>query len=175
MPRKEKLFIQKRIMIRLSKRLPEFWFLVIFFSFIAIFSILEKSEYSYSNYLAKLEYSQIKDLVSLIVTTDGFIIAFTGVIASMILKQVFEEEKKRPPSLYGFVDEKRFEFEPNYGKRRHEIIKFVWFILVTLMISIGFSLGVIITQCFPYEIWSIVFLFIGLVELIGMITYSLKT
>jgi len=135
---------------------------------------MENSPYPYSNYLSKLEYNQIKDLVTLIVTTDGFIIAFTGVIASMIFKQVLEEEKKRPPSLYGFVDEKRFEFEPNYGKRRHEIIKFVLFILMTLVSSIWFSLSVIITQYFHFLIGSVIGLFIGLIELVGLIYYSLK-
>jgi len=160
----------------LSGRLPEFLLVISIIVFIAILLILENSGYSYSNYLKNLDYNKIKDLVNLIVTTDGFIIAFTGVIASTVLRNVLEKEEKGTIEIAIESGEKRAEMSFNYyRKRKQQIIKFVLFILFPLIFSIGFSLGVIITQCFFYTTFSIIFLLIGLVELVGMIYYSLSS
>lgn len=159
-------------MVRLSKRLPEFFCIVTFATFVAIMLILENSQYSYSHYVNNLSYDKIRDLVTLVVTTNGFMIAFTGVISSTVLRHVLEKEEK-PSYICINTGDKTAHARIQYKEMRSQIIKFVLFILVTLTFSIGFSLGVIITQYSFYIVWSIIFFFIGLVEVIGMIAYSL--
>ena len=159
-------------MARLSKRLPEFFFIVTFITFVAIMLILENSPYSYSHYVNNLTYDKIRDLVTLVVTTNGFMIAFTGVISSTVLRHVLEKEEE-PSYISITTGDKAAHARIQYKEMRSQIIKFVLFILVTLTISIGFSLGVIITQYFFYLILSIIFFFTGLIEVIGMIAYSL--
>ena len=174
----KKRCIQKRIFDRISKRLPEFILSVSLISFITVFEILEYSPYSYSDYLQKLNYApQIRDLVNLIVTTDGFIIAFTGVIATIILRHMLEKQEREIEGSAAIVGKDGIRdiiLQSPYEEIRNNIIKFIWFILLMLFLSIGFSLGVIITQSFNYVKYSMIFLFVGAVELIGMISYSLK-
>jgi len=166
----EKPCIQKRVVAIISERLPEFLLAFSIIAFVIITLILENSQYSYGNYLKNLDYNQIKDLINLTVTTNGFLIAFTGVIASVILKVSYEKEERREGEspFFGML------LSEYYKKIRQKIIKFVLVVLVVLTISIGFSFGVIITQFFFYSVLSILCLFIGLIELIGMIVYSLQ-
>jgi hypothetical protein len=155
---------------KLSRRLPEFLLIVTIIAFVVIMLILENSQYSYSRYVNNLTYDKIKDLITLIVSTNGFMIAFTGIIASTLLRYILEKEEKLLPLYSGMVGDKAVNV---YKEKRSQVIKFVFFILITLIFSIAFSLGVILTQNFFYLIISIIFFFIGLIEIIGMITYSL--
>lgn len=149
-------------------------FLIAFF---LIFSL-------YVNYLNTLDYSRTKDLIGLIVTTDASIIAFTGVIASMILKHVFEEEKEKEKTSDISVTsgERNMMLIVDYKKKRHEVIKFVAYTLTMLIGSILSGLvaimiqSPIVTQAFITSmLLSFSFLFTGIIELLATLIYSLET
>lgn len=167
----EKPCIQKRIKLWLAKILFNPLYLSIF-----CFVLFSLSVPLYTEYLEALDYNRAKDLVESIVKTDGFIIAFTGVIATLIVKHILEKEKEEKASGYAVIaGENRAESEFNcYKKKRRDIINFIAFILLILTFSIILSLSVIITQRFFFVIWSMLLLFIGIIELITMIYYSLK-
>jgi len=167
----EKPCIQKRIKLWLAKILFNPLYLSIF-----CFALFSLSVPLYTEYLEALDYNHAKDLVELIVRTDGFIIAFTAVIATLIVKHILEEEKEmeKTSAINVAVGEKSISLQLDYKKKRRDIINFIAFILLILTFSIILSLSVIITQRFFFVIWSMLSLSIGIIELITMIYYSLK-
>lgn len=166
--KEKKPCIQERIKIRLrSTRLilraifsnPWYIFLL---SVLVMFSAFSPT----IPYLKNLDYSKIRDLVQFIVMADTSMLAFTGVISSMILKHVLDEEKElkgvySPPTKNDF--------------KKKRIISFIGLALMALFFSILFGFYVIITQEFVLQvILSLVFLCTAFIQISLMIYYSLK-
>jgi magnesium-transporting ATPase (P-type) len=148
----------------IRKWLPEFLLIISLVVFIVAALVLESSPYSYKHFLDKLQYAQISDLVNLIVTTDGFVIAFTGVIATIMITHLLEKEGKM------YVPETK----TTYKKMRSQTVNFLLLTLIPLIVSIYCGFGVIITQdYYPYSLFSIISLLIGLEELVGLISFTL--
>ena len=129
--------IQERIGIVLKKIFFHHFLLFIFCSVIFFLT----SSLIYIEYLKALDYSRTRDIVELVVETDGIILAFSGVIASIILKKFMEESEEAKARL---VDE--------YRKKRRRIINFIGAIVLILISSIFFGLGALITQGFVYNV-----------------------
>jgi len=150
--------IQKRIKMGLSKIISDPLLFLIFCH--VIFGL---PSFLYLKYLVVLDYSKVRDLVQFIVMADTSVIAFTGVIASMILKYILETLKSRTGSVVLI----------HFKNKRDNIIFYVVFTLLSLFLSIFFSLIAIIMQDSTQIILSLIFLFDGFIELIAMIVYSL--
>ena len=156
-------------------------FFFFFGIFIIVFIALETLGligliHPYTYYLNNLEYTEIRDLVDLLVTTDASILAFTGVISAFILKHIIELEREAKDIGYALmVGKNKAEAISNvYSKKRETILTFITVILISFILSILFGFGAIITQVFAFTILaSLIFLFIGLIELVSLLAYSL--
>jgi len=156
----QKPCIQKRIKIWI---LRIFFHPVLLFVFCSVIFFLVSFSI-YIKYLEVLDYSKTNDIVKLIVETDGIILAFSGVIASIILKKFMEEPEKAKAQLAN-----------EYKKKRSRIISFIGTIVLILISSIFFGLGALITQGFVYNVlFSIILLFVGIVEVFAMLIYSIE-
>jgi hypothetical protein len=182
---KEKSGIKKRIKSWLHRNLfsPVSLPIIVFFAFIITYLVLEILTslnillFSYKNVLENLDYSKAKDIVTLIVTSDASLIAFTGVIATMILKHVLQTEKEgrsvSPPPKIGKDETITISIDPKY--RRREIIKFIEVILLTLTASIGFGLGALMTGDFVFSmLLSFTFLLMSIIEVAVMLVFALE-
>jgi len=115
----------------------------------------------YIPFIETLDYSRVKDIVDLIVQTDGVVIAFSGVIAGLILKELLKESQIAKAKL-----------SDEYKRKRNKIIYFVATTFIILIFSIYFGIAVIMTRFVYFILLSIIFLFTGIIELFTTLVNS---
>ncbi len=139
-----------------------------------IIAFLVSPSFSIFYYLGNLSYERAKDIVDIIVTTNVGLIAFTGVISTLLLKIILREEKaeKKRHATYANPDPKPvFYFETK--KRR--IVSFIIMIPLLQISSIFFSIGGILTETYILNLFiSLICMFSGLIEFAAMLIYSLE-
>ena len=162
-PKKENPCIQKRIKEKAKKVLLELLSHPVWL-FIFCFIMFLLPTFLYINALETLDYDRASDIVELLVRTDGVLIAFSGVIASIILRKFFEESHRAKVRL-----------SKAYKEKRDRIISFIGAILLILISSIFFGLWAILLQNFVFTIFfSVVLLFTGIIELFAMLVYAVR-
>ncbi|MDH5770166.1 MAG: hypothetical protein OEZ25_02605 [Candidatus Bathyarchaeota archaeon] len=148
--------IQKRVKMWFVRRLQEP--MDTFFLCLFIFSLCSLL---YIPFIETLDYSRVKDIVDLIVQTDGVVIAFSGVIAGLILKELLKESQIAKAKL-----------SDEYKRKRNKIIYFVATTFIILIFSIYFGIAVIMTRFVYFILLSIIFLFTGIIELFTTLVNS---
>lgn len=111
--------------------------------------------------LVVLDYSVIKNLVDIIVETDGVIIGFSGIIVGLVLRDVLEKSHK--------ADAK---FSAAYNEKKRKIITFITYIVIILISSMFFGFAAIMGGILTV-VFSIILLFTAIIELLAMLAYSI--
>lgn len=146
------------------------WFtLVIAILFLALFWLL-----GYPAHFENIDYAQVSQIVQLIVETDVSMIAFTGIIANVILTHfIRKEELSDMVVIYG--SKKKEKKGQNYSYIRDKLINFITFTIFLFFCSIFISFYTITVKSFVgiYLIFSLTFLLTGFIELIVLIYFSL--
>ena len=93
------------------------------------------------------ENSELERLVGLIITTDAILLASAGSIGSMVLSHIARTEEKG-----------------------YRVIVFISLALMTLLVSVIANMVQVSASTI---VFSLIFLFAGVVELLAMLVYSL--
>jgi hypothetical protein len=155
--------VQKRAKAFLEKNIRTIVFSPTYVAILCIV-VLFVSSLVYTPYLAVLKYNVASDIAKLIVETDGVLIAFSGVIAGVVLGKFVEETEMAKVRIFS-----------GYEKKRDKIIIFLAYVTMAFVTSIFFSLGALIVQNWVLTIViSIVFMFTGIIELFSMLVYLVE-
>jgi len=145
------------------------WFtLVIAILFLVLFWLL-----GYPAHFENIDYAQVSQIVQLIVETDVSMIAFTGIIANVILTHFIRKEELSDMAV--ICGSKKKEKKVKIIHIRDKLINFITFTIFLFFCSILISFYAITVKSFVgiYLIFSLTFLLTGFVELIVSIYFSL--